>query len=175
MIVCLRLSTVPMLWERPSAVFASGGASPRRHLMGGGGEGLEGAFGGAQPAPGLELEPILPFLARCYCSRLPSPCSQAPPRASRRPSAGAARRRVCPASPLLRWAPPPTSPPAVTAGRGHSRAALGCVIVVIVCVCACEARAVPEAAPLRLPAGRAGPCGGPRPRRGRLGRRGRVA
>ena len=61
-----------MLWEWLSAVFASGGASPRRHLMGGGGEGLEGAFGGAQPAPGLELEPILPFLARCYCSRLPS-------------------------------------------------------------------------------------------------------
>lgn len=78
MIVCLRLSTVPMLWEWLSAVFASGGASPRRHLMGGGWEGLEGARGGAQPAPRLELEPILPLLARGYRSRLPSPCSQAP-------------------------------------------------------------------------------------------------
>ena len=30
----LSSSAIPMLWERLTAVFASGGAPPRRHLMG---------------------------------------------------------------------------------------------------------------------------------------------
>ena len=111
--------------ERPAAGVCVVGVVPRRHPLGGDGGALWRRHGGAQPPPGLELEPHVPNLARGCCSRLPSVRSQAPLRASRSPPAATARCPACRASPLPRRAPPPASPPALAAARGHSRERAG--------------------------------------------------